>query len=176
MRKARIIQDGAKYHVSARANHKEMRMEPDAIKQMFLEVLARAKKKFDFQLDNFVIMGNHFHLILQPLEGSTLSAIMKWILQTFAIRYNKANGLWGHFWGDRFFSRVLPNLAEFLRSFAYLDENPVRAGLARSPEEWKWGALGLRRKGAPPWLGRAPEWLCQLFPSHRKKGDRPRFD
>ncbi|MEI8093288.1 MAG: transposase [Spirochaetales bacterium] len=167
MRKPRIIQDGAKYHVTARANHQKLLMEHDTVKQMFLDVLARAHEKFDFHLDNFVIMGNHFHLILQPKGASTLANIMKWILQTFAIRYNKANGLWGHFWGGRFFSWIIPNFVEFLRVFAYVDNNPVRAELVSTPEQWKWGGVGLRRTGPPSWLAPLPAWLQGLFPSHR---------
>ena len=167
MRKKRVLLDGAKYHVTARANHKEMLMEQDTTKQMFLEVLARAKQKFEFELDNFVIMGNHFHLIIQPLGDTSLSKIMKWILQTFAIRYNRANGLWGHFWGDRYYSWIIPTLQDFLRTFTYLDENPVRAGLAKHIFDWKWGAIGLRRTGRATWLGQPPTWLLAIFPSHK---------
>jgi len=167
MRRPRITREGAKYHVIARANHKKLLIENDTVKQMFLDVLARAHKKFDFHIDNFVIMGNHFHLIIQPIGSSSLSEIMKWILQTFAIRYNKTNGLWGHFWGDRFFSWIIPSFSEFLRVFDYVDNNPVRAELVSSPELWKWGGIGLRRNGPPPWLQPLPGWLQLFFPSHR---------
>ena len=152
MRRARTLRDGAKYYVTARANHQKLLMENDTVKQMFL--------------DNFAIMGNHFHLIIQPIQRSTFSAIMKWILQTFAIRYNKANSLWGHFWGGRYFSWIIPNFREFLRVFAYVDNNPVRAELTSAPEEWKWGALWLRRTGPPAWLG--------SLPTGGRWSDRPR--
>jgi putative transposase len=161
MRRPRNTQEGAKYHVTARANHQKLLMDHDTVKQMFLDVLARAHEKFDFRIDNFVLMGNHFHLILQPLGKSTLAAIMKWILQTFAIRYNKANGLWGHFWGGRFFSWIIPTLSEFLRVFAYIDANPVRAGLVPRAEEWKWGGLWFRRTGPPKWLSVLPRLAKQ---------------
>jgi putative transposase len=167
MRKTRVLREGATYHVIARANHKELLMEPDVVKQMFLDVTARAKELFDFHLDNFVLMGNHFHFLIQPTGRSSLSAMMKWILQTFAIRYNHANKLWGHFWGGRFFSWIIPNLTEFLRVFAYLDNNPVRAGLVVNSWDWKWGGLALRRTGPPDWLGPLPDWLKARFPAHR---------
>ena len=165
MRKPRITQKGAIYHVAARTNRKELLMEPDAVKQMFVDVLARAKAKFSFRLDNFVIMGNHFHLLIEPQGDSTLPNIMKWILQTLAIRYNKANGLSGHFWGDRYFSWIVPSAREFLRVFSYLDQNPVAAGLVKAAEEWKWGALWLRQNGIR-WLGSLPRWLVEVFPHH----------
>jgi REP element-mobilizing transposase RayT len=67
-------------------------------------VPASAHGKFDFRHANFVIMGNHFHLIIQQRRASTVASMMKWTLQTFAIRYNQANGLWAHYGGGRYFS------------------------------------------------------------------------
>lgn len=166
MRKPRILQPDASYHITARANHRELLMEPGSVKEMFLNVVAAAKKRFSFRLDNFVVMDNHFHFLLQPFDGANLSEIMKWILQTFAIRYNRANGLWGHFWGSRFFSWIVPSAEAFLRAFRYLDENPVRAGLVETAEDWPWGALGMRKKGPPPWVDPLPDWLKPEFPSH----------
>ena len=166
MRQRRKLCENAWYHVTARSNHQRLLMEPEVVKQMFLDVIARAKKKYSFRLENFVVMGNHFHFLIQPNHEVSLSKIMKWILQTFAIRYNKAHGLWGHFWGDRFFSWIIPNLLEFLRIFAYIDENPVKAGLVVVAEDWKWGALGLRRAGRPRWLDALPPGLRRHFPAH----------
>ena len=164
MRRPRILLPGARYHVTARANHKELLLETEAVKQMFLDVVAGASKKYDFRLDNFVLMGNHFHFLVQPTGEASLSQIMKWILQTFAIRYNRANDLWGHFWGDRFFSWIIPNLKAFVHAFAYIDANPVRAGLVTQPWEWPWGGARLRRTGPPEWLRPLPRWLSVLFP------------
>ena len=72
---------------------------------------------------------------------------MKWILGVFAMTWNRIHGSWGHFWGDRFFSRILDGLSDYLRTLAYVEENPVRAGLVGSPEEWAWGSASLRRRG-----------------------------
>jgi len=48
-----------------------------------------------------------------------------------------------------------------------LDYNPVRAELTGAPEEWKWGALWLRRTGPPAWLCPLSAWLKGLFPCHQ---------
>ena len=69
MRKPRQLLEGARYHVSARINRKEMLLDPSGIKTMFLEVVKRAKLKYGFKIENFCIMGNHFHFIMQPDEG-----------------------------------------------------------------------------------------------------------
>jgi len=111
------------------------------IKSLFLSVLEEAKRKYGFELQNFCIMGNHYHLIIKPRFGRSLSEIMHWIMGVFAIRYNKLKHLCGHVWGTRFFSRILASLRAILESFNYIDLNPIRAGLCEKRGQWKWCAL-----------------------------------
>ena len=66
MRQARKLVEGARYHVTARANRKEMILDSSARKELFLSVVKRAKEKYEFRLENFCIMGNHFHFVIQP--------------------------------------------------------------------------------------------------------------
>jgi len=123
-----------------------MLLEPERAKILFLETVARARKKYPFELHNLVILGNHFHFLIQTPPGTSLSRVMKWILGTFAMAWNRMNGCWGHFWGDRFHSRLIGSLQAYLRAFLYLDANPVAAGLCRTSEEWPWGRFGPGRR------------------------------
>ncbi|MDR0597087.1 MAG: transposase, partial [Treponema sp.] len=59
MRRNRKLKPGAVYHVTARANRKEMILHCHAMKVLFLHTIKRAKKKFRFQVHNFCVMGNH---------------------------------------------------------------------------------------------------------------------
>jgi putative transposase len=85
MRLPRELKEGARYHVTARANRKEMILDTSSMKELFLSVVKRAKRKYDFRLENFCLMGNHFHLVVQPGRGESLSTIMRWILSVFAM-------------------------------------------------------------------------------------------
>ena len=98
-----MLRDGARYHVIARANRKEMILDSGVMKGLFLETVARAKQKYKFRVENFCIMGNHFHMIVQPLHGESLSAIMRWIMSVFAMKWNRIHHVTGHVWGNRFF-------------------------------------------------------------------------
>jgi putative transposase len=113
----------------------------DEVKELFLLVLRRAKRRYRFQIENFCIMGNHFHLILRPHEGENLSAIMQWILSVFAMAYNRARSETGHVWGARFFSRIIASLAAYLHISTYIDTNPLRANLVDRPQDWPYGGL-----------------------------------
>ncbi|MFZ4618459.1 MAG: hypothetical protein ACOYM2_20020 [Rectinemataceae bacterium] len=60
--------------------------------------------------------------MLRPREGENLSAIIRWLLGYFARAYNKKLGWTGHFWGDRFHSRVLNGILDFAIAFGYIDD------------------------------------------------------
>jgi REP element-mobilizing transposase RayT len=134
-----MLLEGAEYHVTARINRGEMIFLTQADRALFIDVLKRAKKKYSFSLKNFCIMGNHVHFLIKPAPGVSLSKIMQWLLGVFAQLWNKRHGLSGHLWGDRFFSRIIIGILDFLRVFLYIDHNPVTAGLVEHPEQWEYG-------------------------------------
>ncbi len=148
----------------ARANRREYILASSIVKAMFIGILIRARSKFDFTVVNICIMENHFHLMIRPGKEESLSRIMQWILSCFALRFNRHYGIHGHVWYDRFKSFVIGSLRQFQRTFAYISENPVRAGLAATAGEYKYNGLSLIRDG--PWRVVDPptEVVRLLFP------------
>ncbi|HRY53976.1 MAG TPA: transposase [Spirochaetia bacterium] len=168
MRKPRELREGARYHVTARANRREMIFAPSAMKEHFLEVVRRAKAKYDFRMENFCIMGNHFHFIIQPGKGESLSAIMQWILSVFAMTYNRIQGVTGHVWGSRFFSRIIGSLRLFIEVYDYIDNNPIRAHQVEDPGEWRWSGLWQDRTGYRGIIEAPLPWLRPFIPEHEQ--------
>jgi REP element-mobilizing transposase RayT len=60
---------------------------------------------------------------------------------------NKMNHKTGHFWGDRFYSRVITDEKDFWNVYNYIDQNPVKAGLVKEPCEWKYSGAYHREHG-----------------------------
>ncbi len=141
MRKIREKQPGAVYHVVAKTNRSEFMLESKLVKQMFLVLLKTALKKYPCQLNHFCIMSNHVHILIEPLDGTDLSQMMQWLLSVFAIRFNRLYGLKGHVWYDRFKSTIVKSLEHFKNSYRYISENPVKAGMCTSPEEYEFSGL-----------------------------------
>lgn len=84
--------------------------------------------------------------MIKPGRGESLSKIMQWILSVFAVQFNKRFGWNGHVWYDRFKSRIVDGLNEYLHVFRYIAENPLRAGIARYPWDYIYnGVTHLRR-------------------------------
>ncbi|MBL8965955.1 MAG: transposase [Spirochaetaceae bacterium] len=165
MRKPRQLIEGSWYHVTARANRKELIFDSGRMMALFEEVVKRAKKKYRFRVENFCVLGNHFHLVIKPGRGESLSAIMRWIMSVFAMSYNRCHGLTGHVWGERFFSRAIAGLRDFFSVFEYVDENPVKANQVQSRDAWRHGGLFHAVAGRRDLIDEPPEWIGIMFPS-----------
>ena len=73
---------------------------------------------------------------------SNLSEFMREIKAGFARHYNRRHHRRGYFWGDRFKSVIVDKGETLVNCLAYIDLNPVRAGLVERPEEYRWNSLG----------------------------------
>ena len=141
MRKIREIETGAVYHVVARANRGEFILNSPESKEMFLDVLKRAKKKYFFKIKHFCIMSNHIHLLIEPTSKTSLSKLMQWILSVFAVKINKHYGFKGHVWYDRFKSKMIKGYKQYIRTFEYISNNPVKAEMCKISREYKYSGL-----------------------------------
>jgi hypothetical protein len=74
---------------------------------LFAQVFQETQKRFVFQIRGLCIADDRLRFYIKPEEGLQLPAIMKWLKQVFAQRYNRASGRDGHIWGDRYGSRIL---------------------------------------------------------------------
>ncbi len=79
--------------------------------------------------------------VLREKWGS-LSELVKEIKQGFSRFYNKRHGRKGFFWSERFKSVIVDNGETLINCLAYIDLNPVRAGIVKKPEEYRWCSLG----------------------------------
>lgn len=75
-------------------------------------------------------------------KWSSLSEFVKEIKQTFSRFYNRRHGRFGFLWGGRFKSVIVENGQTLINCLAYIDLNPVRAGLVEKPEAYRWNSLG----------------------------------
>ncbi|UCH95643.1 MAG: transposase [Candidatus Aminicenantes bacterium] len=73
-----------------------------------------------------------------------ISEYVRAIKQTFSRWYNKMNNRTGYLWGDRFKSVLLEEGESLVNCLAYIDLNPVRAGIVERPEDYRWCSMGYR--------------------------------
>jgi REP element-mobilizing transposase RayT len=95
------------------------------------------------RLGGYVVMSNHVHLLAQPLE--TAPTLTHWIKGLSARYANQIlNRTGGSFWQHEYFDRWVRNSREYARILNYTEQNPVRAGLVTSPEQWLWSSAATR--------------------------------
>lgn len=164
MRHPRKLVPGAEYHVVARANRHEFIFNSHQMKNLFLDIVRRAKKKYVFSIRNFCIMSNHIHFLIRPGAGENLSRIMQWILSVFASAFNRAFGYTGHVWHDRFKSVVIGTLRQFIAVFEYIAENPVRAGIVSDMMSYRHNGVRHIRDGDRSVVDPPDELVRLLFP------------
>ena len=92
-----------------------------------------------YQLHAYVVMPNHVHLLMTPLVE--VSKVMQSLKRFTAREGNRILGLTGQpFWQDETYDRLVRNQTEFERIAHYIEMNPVKAGLAATPEEFAWSS------------------------------------
>ena len=98
------------------------------------------KRYVDFYGDERIFADN----LVQSLrmKWSSLSEFMREIKVNFARFYNRRHHRRGYFWGDRFKSLIVENGETLINCLAYIDLNPLRAGLVERPEQYRWNSLG----------------------------------
>jgi REP element-mobilizing transposase RayT len=119
-----------------------------AVAQMVVDALiyGDAARKM-YRLHAFVIMPNHVHVVWTPSED--LSKIMEWLKGTTARRANPMIGINGKpFWQDEWFDHWIRDGKEFEGIVAYVENNPVSAGLVKTPEDWAWSSASVLPAGS----------------------------
>ena len=118
------------------------------IARCVVDGLQQGEKLAHYRLHAFVVMSNHVHALIEPKIA--VAKAMNALKGTTARRANQLLGKTGsHFWQDESFDHWVRNEGEHARICAYIEGNPVSAGLAERPEEWPWSSAALRvRPGA----------------------------
>jgi len=115
-RKLRVEYAGATYHVMCRGNRREAIFKNDGDRGVFLETLAEGCERTGWKVCAYVLMPNHYHMILETPEAN-LVAGMRWFQGTYTKRYNARNREWGHLFQGRYKSVVIdPDESEYFRT------------------------------------------------------------
>lgn len=142
----RIHYGSATYHICARGNNRRYVFEKLEAREKYLTILSRYQKRMKFKLFAFVIMGNHFHLLLSVDERFGISKLMQGILLSFSLWYRRHEKYVGHVWQGRFTSRLIENEAQLVENIRYIHDNPVRAGMVNRAIDYKWSSASVWEK------------------------------
>src|SRR5450432_3149499 len=112
---------------------------------------AENRRKGRFLLHEFVIMPNHFHLLLTPAAEIPLEKALQFIKGGFSYRAKRENSFPFEIWQASFVNHRIRDAEDYKHHHIYIWENPVGAGLSERPELFAWSSASLRMElDAPP--------------------------
>ena len=152
-RPLRIEYEGAVYHVTSRGNARQNIFHVDSDREVFLEVLSDAVKRFGWVCHAYCLMTNHYHLLLETPEAN-LSRGMRHLNGVYTQAFNRRHARSGHVLQGRFKAIVVEKESHLLELARYVVLNPVRAKAIRSAKDWRWSSYR-----ATAGMAEAPEFL-----------------
>jgi putative transposase len=140
---ARIVLEGVPYHVTQRGNGRQQVFFEERDYSLYLDLLDTYCQDARLRIWAYCLMPNHVHLIVFPERSTAMAQALGRTHANFARYYNLRKRECGHVWQARYFSTPL-EAAHLWRAMAYVERNPVRAGLVGYAEEYAWGSARLR--------------------------------
>ena len=128
------------YFVSASAYQKQFLLQSEKSARLLIDVLYHYRRERRFLLHSFVVMPNHFHVILSPNVGTTLERAMQFIKGGFSFRAIKELGIHRSIWQAGYFDYRIRDEGDFIKRQEYVHQNPVRAHLAERAEQFPFSS------------------------------------
>ena len=138
----RLTLPGYPHHVIQRGNNRQIIFASTADYQTLLDLLYDNAKKFEVAIHAYVLMGNHFHLLATPATPDGLPHMMQAVGRRYVRYFNDLQHRSGTLWEGRYKSTLIQTERYLLACMAYIDLNPVRAGLVAQPQDYPWSSHG----------------------------------
>lgn len=152
-RSLRIEYPGAFYHVIQRGIERKAIFSSDIDREKFFSYLNASFLAYKSVIHTYVLMSNHYHLILETPRAN-LSKAMHYINTAYAAYYNTKHKRAGHLYQGRF-KAILVDKDEYLHYLScYIHLNPVRVGIVKFPEEYRYSSYNYFISSNKP-----PQWF-----------------
>jgi putative transposase len=119
------------------------------MRRLFLDVLFHYRQQQKYLLHDFVLMSDHFHLLITPIV--TLERVMQLVKGAFSFRAKRELGFMREIWQPSYYDRRVRDAQEFFAFREYIRQNPVKKGLVASAEQYEYGSAwtGYELDGVP---------------------------
>lgn len=173
-RPLRCDKPGRLHHVLSRGQDRQKIFHRPSDYRFFLALLGCAVIRGRIRLHAYCLMGNHFHLLVESVDGR-LSATMQWVLGRYGGYFNATHKHVGHVFGGRFRSFAVLSAVYLLTLIRYIDRNPIKTDEPVDPLSMQWCSAFHHAR-----LGPHPRWLAQdvieRFLANGLRGERSRAD
>lgn len=162
----RLTLPGYPHHIIQRGNNRQAIFAERADYETLLSLVGDYAKQFDVAVHSYVLMSNHFHLLATPQTEDGVPQLLQAIGRSYVRYFNKRQSRTGTLWEGRYRSTLIQAESYLLACMAYIDLNPVRAGLVASPADYPWGSY-------LHYTGRRVDKLVTPHPLYWEMGNTP---
>lgn len=138
----RLSLPGQLHHIVQRGNNRQAIFSSPADYQTLLDLIEEQAKKTAVAVHAYVLMGNHFHLLVTPEAADSVPRMMQAVGRRYVRYFNDSQGRSGTLWEGRYRSALIQPESWLLPCMAYMDLNPVRAGLVLEARDYPWSSHG----------------------------------
>lgn len=173
-RQPRYVLPGQPQHIIQRGNNRSAIFARDADYDFYLHCLSEACARYACDVHAYVLMPNHVHVLVTPWRANSVSKVLQSVGGRYAQYVNASYRRTGSLWEGRYRSTVLDPAEYLLACMAYIELNPVRAGLAAVAAEYRWSSYGRNAEGRVNLLIRPHPVYDELgsTPRERQEGYR----
>ena len=162
----RLTLAGYPHHIILRGNNRQAIFMDSADFQRMLALLQAHAIEQGVQVHAYVLMSNHLHLLLTPLQNDSLPKMMQAVGRSYVLYFNKRHGRSGTLWEGRYRSTLIQTERYLLACMAYIDLNPVRASMVVQAADYLWSSHG-------HYIGRQNEAWLSPHPLYWEMGNTP---
>jgi putative transposase len=136
---ARVVASGLPHHVTQRGNYKQIVFNDATDREQYLAWIKKYSEEYGLSILAYCLMNNHVHFITIPDKLDSLAKTFNAAHMRYSQYFNRKSGQHGHLWQGRFYSCVLDE-PHLILAARYIERNPVRAGLVKTPWQWQWSS------------------------------------
>ena len=162
----RLTVPGYPHHIIQRGNNRQAIFASAADYQLLLALFQEHALANQVAIHAYVLMSNHFHLLATPETVEGIPMLMQSVGRRYVRHFNMQSGRTGTLWEGRYKSNLIQAERYLLTCMAYLDLNPVRAGMVSDPAAYRWSSHA-------HYIGRTVDRLLTPHPLYWELGNTP---
>ena len=136
----RLTVPGYPHHVIQRGNNRQPIFVDETDYRRLLDELIEHARAREVAVHAYVLMSNHLHLLVTPESADGVPLMMQGVGRSYVRWFNRRHGRSGTLWEGRYRSTLIEAERYLLACMAYIDLNPVRAGMVALPAAWPWSS------------------------------------
>jgi putative transposase len=137
---ARIVGAGYPHHIIERGNNRERVFIDSSDYEKYLFFLSKYSEEKEAPVLAYCLMPNHIHLLVRPSKEEALAKMMQAITLCYSKYFNGENGRTGRLWECRYYSTVIDGDNYLWTVSKYIENNPLRAGMVKRPEDYPYSS------------------------------------